>query len=294
MNDEPPATTDPGRALCRPHADLGARCARRRRPARRRPDAAAELLREPRLPGLSRGRPGRRRQVLSARALERCADPRGARVRRRARARRRSRSPRRCRCAADAARRTRRRSPSPGATLALAAIERPRLPLRRLRTPRRPRARARRPRSPPLARPLHRPAPRRRRDGAVRPSDHARRRQLRRRQPRLPARRRHPAADDVADTWLALVDAALAACREAFAAAPPRKLRLHGDCHLGNILWTERGPHFVDLDDAVNGPAMQDLWMLLSGDRAAMSRQLLDVLEGYEVVHGLRLARGCA
>ena len=85
-----------------------------------------------------------------------------------------------------------------------------------------------------------------------------------------------------ADTWLALVDAALSACREAFAAAPLRTLRLHGDCHLGNVLWTERGPHFVDLDDAVNGPAIQDLWMLLSGDRAAMSGQLLDVLEGYE------------
>ena len=87
---------------------------------------------------------------------------------------------------------------------------------------------------------------------------------------------------DSADIWLGLVDAALAACRAAFDAAPLRSLRLHGDCHLGNVLWTERGPHFVDLDDAVNGPAIQDLWMLLSGDRAAMSGQLLDVLEGYE------------
>ena len=87
---------------------------------------------------------------------------------------------------------------------------------------------------------------------------------------------------DSADTWLQLIDAALAACRAAFDAAPLRNLRLHGDCHLGNVLWTERGPHFVDLDDAVNGPAIQDLWMLLSGDRAAMSGQLLDVLEGYE------------
>ena len=86
---------------------------------------------------------------------------------------------------------------------------------------------------------------------------------------------------DSADIWLGLVDAALAACRAAFDAAPLRSLRLHGDCHLGNVLWTERGPHFVDLDDAVNGPAIQDLWMLLSGDRAAMSGQLLDVLEGY-------------
>jgi Ser/Thr protein kinase RdoA (MazF antagonist) len=87
---------------------------------------------------------------------------------------------------------------------------------------------------------------------------------------------------DSADTWLSLVDTALTACRAAFAVAPLRRLRLHGDCHLGNVLWTEGGPHFVDLDDAVNGPAIQDLWMLLSGDRAAMSGQLLDVLEGYE------------
>jgi Ser/Thr protein kinase RdoA (MazF antagonist) len=57
---------------------------------------------------------------------------------------------------------------------------------------------------------------------------------------------------------------------------------LHGDCHLGNVLWASDGPHFVDLDDAVTGPATQDLWMLLSGDRAAMTRQLGAVLEGYE------------
>ena len=87
---------------------------------------------------------------------------------------------------------------------------------------------------------------------------------------------------DSSGAWRELVDAALAACRKAFESAPLRNLRLHGDCHLGNVLWTERGPHFVDLDDAVNGPAIQDLWMLLSGDRAAMSGQLLDVLEGYE------------
>ena len=58
-------------------------------------------------------------------------------------------------------------------------------------------------------------------------------------------------------------------------------LRLHGDCHGGNMLWTQAGPHFVDFDDARTGPAMQDLWMLLSGDRATMERQLGDVLEGY-------------
>jgi Ser/Thr protein kinase RdoA (MazF antagonist) len=53
-------------------------------------------------------------------------------------------------------------------------------------------------------------------------------------------------------------------------------LRLHGDCHLGNVLWTDSGPHFVDLDDARMGPAVQDLWML------APERRALDLLlEGY-------------
>ncbi|HET8701872.1 MAG TPA: serine/threonine protein kinase [Nitrococcus sp.] len=59
-------------------------------------------------------------------------------------------------------------------------------------------------------------------------------------------------------------------------------LRLHGDCHLGNILWTDAGPHFVDLDDCLCGPAIQDLWMLLSGSRAEMALQLSDLLGGYE------------
>jgi Ser/Thr protein kinase RdoA (MazF antagonist) len=57
------------------------------------------------------------------------------------------------------------------------------------------------------------------------------------------------------------------------------KIRLHGDCHPGNILWTPTdrpggGPHFVDLDDARMGPAVQDLWMLLSGDRRQRTVQL--------------------
>ena len=60
-----------------------------------------------------------------------------------------------------------------------------------------------------------------------------------------------------------------------------RNIRLHGDCHAGNILWSEQGPHFVDLDDCRSGPAVQDLWMLLSGDAAAMSVQLAEVIGGY-------------
>jgi len=59
------------------------------------------------------------------------------------------------------------------------------------------------------------------------------------------------------------------------------RIRLHGDCHPGNILWTDHGPHFVDLDDCRSGPAMQDLWMLLSGDRESMTVQLGHVLAGY-------------
>lgn len=61
-----------------------------------------------------------------------------------------------------------------------------------------------------------------------------------------------------------------------------RMLRLHGDCHIGNVLWTDAGPHFVDFDDSRTGPALQDLWMLLSGERADMVRQLSDLLSGYE------------
>jgi len=62
-----------------------------------------------------------------------------------------------------------------------------------------------------------------------------------------------------------------------FDAAQPRMIRLHGDCHPGNLLWTDHGPHFVDLDDAAMGPAIQDLWMLFSGEGA--QREIL--LEGY-------------
>src|SRR5580692_8199162 len=59
-------------------------------------------------------------------------------------------------------------------------------------------------------------------------------------------------------------------------------LRILGDCHRGNILWTDLGPHFVDLDDCLTGPAIQDLWMLLSGGRQEMRTELTDLLAGYE------------
>ena len=93
---------------------------------------------------------------------------------------------------------------------------------------------------------------------------------------------------DLRDVWRGVVDQALAGVRQAFdRAGPVAALRLHGDCHGGNVLWTDAGAHFVDFDDARTGPAIQDLWMLLSGERAAMEAQLATVLEGYEALREL-------
>jgi Ser/Thr protein kinase RdoA (MazF antagonist) len=66
------------------------------------------------------------------------------------------------------------------------------------------------------------------------------------------------------------------------AAGPLDQLRLHGDCHPGNVMWTDAGPHFVDFDDCFSGPPIQDLWMLLSGPRDEMQHQLRVVLAGYD------------
>ena len=87
---------------------------------------------------------------------------------------------------------------------------------------------------------------------------------------------------DLLPSWRAAVDQCIDAVSQAFdRTGTVRTLRLHGDCHAGNVLWTDDGPHFVDFDDACNGPAIQDLWMLLSGSGSDMSRQMIDVLEGY-------------
>jgi Ser/Thr protein kinase RdoA (MazF antagonist) len=84
------------------------------------------------------------------------------------------------------------------------------------------------------------------------------------------------------DEALQLVEAAFERCRGV------ETLRLHGDFHPGNVMWrdvgaTDRGPHVVDLDDACNGPAIQDLWMLLSGEIEAMRSQLSAVMSGYRM-----------
>jgi len=60
-------------------------------------------------------------------------------------------------------------------------------------------------------------------------------------------------------------------------------IRLHGDCHLGNILWRNDTPHFVDFDDCMTGPAIQDIWMLLSGEREDRLRQLGIIADAYEM-----------
>jgi Ser/Thr protein kinase RdoA (MazF antagonist) len=58
-------------------------------------------------------------------------------------------------------------------------------------------------------------------------------------------------------------------------------IRAHGDCHAGNILWRDGAPHFVDFDDARMAPAVQDLWMMLSGERPRQTAQLAGLIEGY-------------
>lgn len=89
--------------------------------------------------------------------------------------------------------------------------------------------------------------------------------------------------DELRESWSAISRQALDGVRRCYdRAGHVRLLRLHGDCHAGNVLWTDGGPHFVDFDDSRMGPALQDLWMLLSGERAEMSRQLADLLAGYE------------
>ena len=89
--------------------------------------------------------------------------------------------------------------------------------------------------------------------------------------------------DDLQPAWSSVADQALDSISKAYErAGNVQMLRLHGDCHPGNLLWTDDGPHFVDFDDSRKGPAVQDLWMLLSGDEMEARRQLAALLRGYE------------
>ena len=105
----------------------------------------------------------------------------------------------------------------------------------------------------------------------------------------------HMVAPEVQSAWAETLEEALAIIEThpSLRAQPPggpgqiQRIRLHGDCHPGNILWTPEGapgagPHFVDLDDARSGPAVQDFWMLLSGERRQQNQQLGALIDGYE------------
>jgi Ser/Thr protein kinase RdoA (MazF antagonist) len=118
------------------------------------------------------------------------------------------------------------------------------------------------------------------------------------REPRDWLMRHQMVAPEVRTAWASALDEALAVIEShpvlsgslsenLTVGGDTTRLRLHGDCHPGNILWTpqgqpEPGPHFVDLDDARTGPAVQDFWMLLSGDRRQQNQQLGALLDGYE------------
>jgi len=94
---------------------------------------------------------------------------------------------------------------------------------------------------------------------------------------------------DLESGWLAIATQCVAEVEQRFErCGQPAMLRLHGDCHLGNLLWTDDGPHFVDLDDCRMGVAMQDLWMLAdagregTGQSDGMSQEMQELLTGYE------------
>ncbi len=90
--------------------------------------------------------------------------------------------------------------------------------------------------------------------------------------------------EDVRSAWISVADQALDCVSHAYQrAGDVQTLRLHGDCHPGNLLWTDEGPHFVDFDDSRTGPAIQDIWMLLSGNELDARNQLAAVLRGYEM-----------
>lgn len=86
---------------------------------------------------------------------------------------------------------------------------------------------------------------------------------------------------DLAPAYNSLTSDLLQAIKAIFAATPFNAIRTHGDCHGGNILWRDDTPHFVDLDDARMAPAIQDLWMFLSGDRQQQTLQMSEIVEGY-------------
>ncbi len=91
---------------------------------------------------------------------------------------------------------------------------------------------------------------------------------------------------ELRDVYADVLEQALAGVRRCYDhAGDITRLRLHGDCYAGNVLWTDEGPHLVDFDDSRMGPAIQDLWMLLTGDRHGMAARISSLLAGYETFY---------
>lgn len=96
--------------------------------------------------------------------------------------------------------------------------------------------------------------------------------------------------DSLRQAYLTIVEQILALCEShASHLNAFQQLRLHGDCHQGNVLWTDAGPHFVDFDDSITGPAVQDLWMLVCGNGDEAIRQWDALLEGYQEFRDINL-----
>lgn len=92
------------------------------------------------------------------------------------------------------------------------------------------------------------------------------------------------------ESWLALSEQLMQALATVFETTREvSRIRVHGDCHSGNMLWRDGAPNFVDFDDARKAPAVQDIWMLLSGDRMRQQVQLAKILEGYHQFHDFDL-----
>ena len=91
-------------------------------------------------------------------------------------------------------------------------------------------------------------------------------------------------ADELQDAYRAVATQLIERITPVFETLP-QAIRIHGDCHLGNLLWRYDAPNFVDFDDAMTGPPIQDLWMLLAGERDERSRQLDTLVTAYEDFH---------